>query len=251
MPSSPDSGPRPAPLDGYRALFRGESERPSGKQRFRLAVALRPPDRLRLEVYGPGGSPRLVAASSGASLLALLPAEAAYDRLAANAEEFDRILGIPVDGAGLIALLTARPLCSSETARFEVATRSAATLGRTLAWYEVSCPPGEIRYQGQARERGGSVVHATIRDGISGAMILQVEYDDFEERTGTGWPRKIHLRLARDGGALTLEAAEGPHRSDIPEEVFEPLVPEAFERRPLSAPLTSPGRSHSTAEPEE
>lgn len=235
---------------GYKALFRGESDTPEGKGRFRLAVILAPPDRLRLEVYGPAGGPRLVAAASGALFLAMLPAERAYDRVEASAEEMNRILGVPLDGAGLISLLTARPPCPPEAARFEVVTKTAVALGRTVAWYNVSCPSGETRFQGQAKERGGSLLRATVREGISDAIMLQIEYSDFEVETGRSWPRRIRVLLPPQGAAITLTAAEGPYAGDIQEGIFEPQVPDGFERRTLAAPLTVPGGSRPTALPE-
>ncbi|MGH9797629.1 MAG: hypothetical protein ACRD5D_05675, partial [Candidatus Polarisedimenticolia bacterium] len=137
-PASP-AGP------GYRALFRGEAEGPDGKTRFRLAAALLPPDRLRLEFLGPAGGARVVFAADTAGAVLILPAERVFDRETAGPEGLDRLLGLPLRTHHLVALLTARPFCAEETALQQVMTRPAATFGRTHAWFEVDCPPNDVR----------------------------------------------------------------------------------------------------------
>lgn len=246
-PVPPSAAPR-ATAPGYRALFRAEAEGPGGKQRFRVAVALQPPDRLRLELLGPVGTPRAVLCMAGARALVFLPAERAYDRGEAGPGKPGSILGLPLDAARLIALLTGRPMCAAEAAGHLVKTRAAAALGRTVAWYEVTCPPGEIRYRARAQDRGGVLREATIREGISGAMILGVEYDGHEEGPGPRWPRRIRLRQHRESTTLTLTALEGPWAGDLPEGMFAPPVPEGFEERPIAFSFSAPGPVGSSAE---
>ena len=219
---------------GYRALFRGESQGPEGKSRFRLAVAILPPDRLRLEFFGPVGGPRAIFAASSERSVTLLPGERAYGESSSSALTVDRFLGVPVDVPGLVALLTARPMCPQESMHEELRTRPAATFGRTLSWVEVSCPPGEIRYQARCEERGGALVSATVSEGISGAIILEADYGDYEKGLGPRWPRQVRLRLPRKDAAVQLAAMEGPWVSDIAEAIFAPEIPEGFERRDLT-----------------
>src|SRR5439155_23132515 len=120
----PDAQPRSSPADarGYRALFRGEAEGPGGKGRFRVAVAILPPDRLRLEFFGPVGGPRVIVAASSDETVALLPSARAYERTRSSADAIERILGMPVDVPGLVALLTGRPMCAQDMMRVEVMT---------------------------------------------------------------------------------------------------------------------------------
>jgi hypothetical protein len=245
-----EAPPAPAEARGYRALFRGEWRDARDRGRFRLAVALLPPDRARLEFFAPVGGPRLVVAMDGQHAVALFPGERVYDAAAATPETLDRLLGLPLDPAQLVALITGRPMCRLEAARQQVQTRAAATFGRTIAWFEVSCPPGEIRYQALARERGGVLSAASIREGISGAMILDVEYDGYEEGLGPRWPRRIDLRLARRNATVTLHADEGPAASNLAPEMFAPPVPPGFERRLLGGSSSAPGLLGSTAERE-
>jgi hypothetical protein len=223
-----------AGAQGYRALFRGESQGPGGKGRFRLAVAILPPDRLRLEFFGPVGGPRAIFVASSARTVALLPGERTYGESSSSAAAVDRFLGVPVDVPGLVALLTARPMCAQESMHAELMTRPAAAFGRTLSWFEVSCPPGDIRYQARCEERGGALLSATVSEGISGAIILEADYGDYVKGLGPRWPREVRLRLPRKDTAVQLAAVEGPWASDIAESIFSPEIPEGFERRDLS-----------------
>ena len=152
-PASGSGTPPGSP--GYQALFRGRSDGPDGSTRFRLAVTLLPPDRLRLEFLGPVGGPRLVIAASRDQAISLRPAERVYERAGSPAQALDGILGVPLDAAGLVSLFMGRPMCPPEAVRVDVQTRPAATFGRTVSWYEVSCPPGEVRYQARCAEQIG------------------------------------------------------------------------------------------------
>ena len=239
----PDTQPpsSPAGARGYRALFRGEAEGPGGKGRFRVAVAILPPDRIRLEFFGPVGGPRVIVAASSDQTVALLPSARAYERTQSSAEAIDRILGMPVDVPGLVALLTGRPMCAQESMRVEVMTRPAATFGRTLSWYQVSCPPADVRYQARCEDRGGTLLSATVSEGITGAIILEAEYGDYEKGLGPRWPRQVKLRLLKKDATVHLAAVEGPWASDVPESIFTPDVPEGFESRPLTLFPSGPG----------
>ncbi|HXH27898.1 MAG TPA: hypothetical protein VNL37_02570 [Candidatus Polarisedimenticolia bacterium] len=226
---------------GYRALFRVDSEGPGGRAHMRMAVALLPPDRLRVEFYGPVGGPRLVVAVQDDRAVALLPSRKAYDSGSATPRTLDRLLGVPLDAAGLVDLLTGRPMCPPEAETQAVLTKPAATFGRTLAWYEVTCPPGDIRYRARCAERGGTLREATVQEGISGAMILAIEYEDHQEGRGPRWPRRMKIHLARRGTTVSLAAQEGPVPSDLPASIFSPPIPDGFERRPLLISLDQPG----------
>ncbi len=235
---------------GYRALFRGEAEGPGAGRRFKMAAALLPPDRLRLEFFGPAGGPRLVVAVDGARALILSPGERAYDATEPTPAALERWVGVPLDARGLIALLTGRPMCGPEAAEQQVVTRAAVAFGRDVSWYDVTCPPGDIRYQASCQDRGGVLKGAVIREGISGAIILEVEYHDHEEGLGPRWPRRIEMKIARSRTTVTLTAIEGPAAGDLAEAIFSPPVPEGFEKRAFSTSLPAPGLLGSTADGE-
>jgi hypothetical protein len=231
----PASGILPG-LPGYQAFFRGQSDGPEGRSRFRLAVTLLPPDRLRMEFYGPAGGPRLVIAATRDQAVALRPSERVFERSGSPVGALEGLVGVPLDAAGVVSLFMGRPMCPPEAVRVEVQTRPAATFGRTVSWYEVSCPPGEIRYQARCAERGGTLISAVVREGISGAIILEVEYGDYEKGLGPRWPRQIRLRLPRKEASVDLSAVEGPWARNVPEEIVSPAIPEGFRER-------APGRS--------
>ncbi len=104
----PRSGAVPSggAAQGYRALFHGRVDSPEGSDRFRMAVSIRPPDRLRLEFFGPVGGPRFVLAAVGARLVALDLAERAYEETEATAAAVERLLGLPVTPDQAISILT-------------------------------------------------------------------------------------------------------------------------------------------------
>ena len=234
---------------GYRALFRGESDGPRGKGRFRLAVAILPPDRARLEFFGPSGGPWLVVTATPDATLALLPTQRVYEQAEPSAETFDRLLGVPLEARGLIALLTGRPMCAQEAIRVDVMTRPAATFGRTLSWYQVSCPPAEIRYQARCEDRGGALLSATVSEGITGAIILEADYGGYDRGLGPRWPRQVRLRLSGKATVIQLSAVEGPWASDVPEAIFTPEIPDGFESRTLSLFPAGPGLPEAEAHP--
>ena len=206
-----------------------------------MAAALLPPDRLRLEFLGPMGAARLVVAVDGTRMLALMPAARVYESDNAGPEALDRLLGLPLEPSQVVALLTGRPMCDPDISEEQVQTRMAATFERTVAWFSVSCPPGEIRYEARSRERGGVLRDASVREGISGARLLDVEYDEYGEGEGPRWPRRIRLHLARRGTTVELVASEGPAPGDVSPSMFTPLVPDGFEKRALLATLAGPG----------
>lgn len=245
-PRSP--APPAAAERGYRALFRGEAEGPRGKERFRVAVALLPPDRLRLEFFGPVGGARAVLVSDGGAVLLALPGERAYELVPAGEAGLETILGLPLRPAVLVALLTGRPACPPEAQEEQVRTRPAAAFGRTIDWFEVACPPNSVRYRAVASERGGALREATLRETIGGAMILRVEYDDHEEGLGPRWPGRLRLELPRDGASVTLAAAEGPATGMMPESLFTPAAPPGYDKRPLRLSLSAPGLVGSVAD---
>ena len=108
-------------------------------------------------------------------------------------------------------------MCTQESMRVEVMTRPAATFGRTLSWYQVSCPPAELRYQARCEDRGGTLLSATVSEGITGAIILEAEYGDYEKGLVPRWPRQVKLRLLKKSATVQLAAVEGPWASDVPE----------------------------------
>jgi hypothetical protein len=107
----PVSDPTAVP-DGVRLLFDARVTAADGQvSRFRLAVAFRPPDRLRLEALGPAGGTRLVIATDGAGATALLVADRRFDRAPATAEGMARWTGLPLGPADLGAILQGKPPC--------------------------------------------------------------------------------------------------------------------------------------------
>jgi len=88
----------------YRAELGVKLRGPNLRGRAQVLIACERPDRLRLEVPGPGGV-RLVAVAEAGRLLAVFPAEAAYYRAAADREELRALLGLELTPAEVMDLL--------------------------------------------------------------------------------------------------------------------------------------------------
>ena len=244
---TPPAGTPTAPaVSGYRALFRVEARRGDERARFRIAAALRAPDAVRLEFFGPVGGARAVLIADAMEVLVIIPGDRVYDRSPATPENLSRILGLPVSASHLAALLTGRPFCPPETVRDRVETQNAATFARTIAWHAIDCPPGEVLYQARGESRG-VVREASIRDAGTGAIILRVEYEG-GGGTGESWPSTLRLRFERDGAEVVLKAEEGPIAAPVNESLFVPSVPAGFERKILSLSLSAPALHGSAAE---
>ncbi len=215
-----------------------------------MAAALLPPNRVRLEFFPPVGGARLIIASDGSTTTALMPVDRVYARQPTTPEIMERLLGLPFAGERLIALLTGQPMCAPDVADQQVRSGKPATFGRRPSWYEIECPPAEVRYLARSSERGGDLEKATIREGLTGDMILEVVYDDYVERAGARWPRRILMELARTGSRVTLSAIDGPHPGFLAGGIFAPEVPAGFELKPRLSTLPAPGLLGPLAEQE-
>jgi len=244
---SPAVEPAAPSPSGYRALFRAEIRRGDERVRLRIAAALLPPDRVRLEFFGPVGGARAVLVADTMEILALLPGERSYDRSPATSANLERLLGLPLPASQLSALLMGRPFCPPESVRDRLETRSAATFARTLAWHTIDCPPAEVLYQGRGESRG-LVREAVIRDPGTGAIILRVEYEGGGNGAEGTWPSVLRLKFERDGAEAVLKAEEGPMSAPVAESLFTPPVPAGFERKSLSLSLSAPALHGSAAE---
>jgi hypothetical protein len=240
-PPSTDAFQTPDSARGYRALFRGRVDGSEGKTRFRMAVALLPPNRIRLEFFPPVGGARLIIASDGSTTTALMPIDRVYARQPTTPEIMEHLLGLPFEGEGLIALLTGQPMCAPDVADQQVHSGKPATFGRRPSWYEIGCPPAEVRYLARSPERGGDLKEAIIREGLTGDMILEVVYDDYVQGAGARWPRKILMDLARYNSKVSLSAIDGPQPSVLAADIFAPVVPAGFELKPSLSTLPAPG----------
>lgn len=215
-----------------------------------MAAALLPPDRVRLEFFPPVGGPRLIIASDGSTTTALMPADRVYARQPTTREMMERLFGLPLEGEGLIALLTGQPMCSPDEADQQVRSGSAGTFGRRPSWYEIECPPAEVRYLARSQERGGDLEEATLREGLSGDMIVEIAYDDYVEQAGARWPRRIIMALARNSTTVLLTAIDGPQPGVLAGEIFAPTIPAGFAMQPRLSNLPAPGLLGPPAEQE-
>jgi hypothetical protein len=98
-----------------------------------------------------------------------------------------------------------------------------------------------VRYLALSEERGADVQKATLREGLSGAMIAEIAYDDFVESAGARWPRQILMEIARGSTTVSLTATDGPVPGIMAGEIFAPAIPAGFAMQPRLSSLSSPG----------
>jgi hypothetical protein len=159
----------------------------------------------------------------------MLPAERRYDLTPATPDAMHHLLGLPLDGARLIALLSGVPLCSPPAGPGAASESTPATdLQR-----EATCPAGDIRFLGIAEAPGGPLREAVLFDARSGAILAKVEYGDRFALPGGRWPRDIRMSLPSENVAISLRAIEGPLTANLTDDLFAPSIPERFERRPI------------------
>jgi hypothetical protein len=156
-----------------------------------VAAAVRLPDHLRLDFFGPIGGARLVLATDGSEAVALVPRQRLYDRAPASPRALARLTGLPFEAAGFVGLLRGQPPCA-------VTTQSPLASGQ---------------------ERGDGVIRCRLDDAI---VTL---------RPGDGsWAGSIGIALESVRKSIRLDLIEGPTESNLAEELFAPAIPEGFVR---------------------
>ena len=202
-----------------------------------MAAALRPPSRARLEFLGPIGGPRLVLATDGQRATAIRPQERQFDITAGTPGSMKRLLGLPLDGARLIALLSGAPLCRAPGPSDEEASGTPVHHGPTEP---VACPAGDVVVTEALGEGDEALRGAILRDAGTGAIIAEVEYGDRLPVPGGRWPRDIRVSLPPAEVTITLKALDGPAKARLQDELFAPVVPDGFEQRPLFGQADDP-----------
>lgn len=208
-----------------RILYKVETEGPSGRERFRLAVAVRLPSQARFELFGPIGGARLIIVLDGDRALLLLPADRQFDVATATPEVMARLTGIPAPPAAILDLLRGRSPCG---------TAGAGASGAPTA----GCDLGGMRCED--RTEGGRLVGETLAREEGGAPAAVVAWTA-GEAAGEAWPRVVTVQLPAERVLLTLRMQEGPAEGPLPDLLFQPEAPAGFTRaRLLEGPSSLP-----------
>lgn len=211
-PESPDARP------GTRVLYSARVEGPDGRRPgFRLAAAVAPPASLRLEVLGPAGGARLVLATEGTRATALLVSGRRYDVVPATPAAFEAWTGLPLGPAALVALLSGRAPCGTDSTRAGDAD-----------------PCAGLRFHPRGIEATGCSGALENRDG---AVLATLACSGDDPR---GWPEHIRVELPARGRSLDLRRTDGPSAALLPEALFDPEIPDGFERADLFRDPASP-----------
>jgi hypothetical protein len=190
----------------YDARLEDERGRRTG---FRLAAAIVPPDRLRLESLGPAGGTRLLLVTDGARALAVIVPERRYDVAEASPASLERWTGLPLGPAALVRLLEEGRPCAGEG---DDACRG--LVFRPPAAGSAAVPP----CGGLLLDDPGARTRAAI---------------ECEAAEGSTWPRRLRITLPASGRSIELRRSQGPAASDLSVALFSPEAPPGFERVPL------------------
>lgn len=129
---APEVAARAAAARRYSATLRVSLRGPELRARTRALVAFERPDKLRIEIPGPGGA-RFVALARGDSLVAVFPAERAVFESGATASELERLIGVALAPAELMDLLLGGRPRGARALRVRWGARLPAQIDATLA----------------------------------------------------------------------------------------------------------------------
>jgi hypothetical protein len=188
---APSTHPETA-TPGYRLLYQAEAVTPEGKTHFRMAAAVRPPDHLRLELFGPMGGARLLLATDGSDALALLPRQRLYDRARASPRALARLTGLKFEPAGLVGLLRGQAPCAAAEQVFEPADQEGVE---------------------------GVTLRCRLDDAVVAVRVA-----------GGSWATSIRIGLESVRKSVRLDLVEGPTASSLADDLFAPAIPEGFTR---------------------
>jgi hypothetical protein len=93
-----------------RGSFKGRLRLGDETMRLEGGVAAAPPDRLRVDLWGPMGGVRAILASHGGRVVVVLPATRQYMDEEEGTATYEALIGVPLDTHGLIRFIaSARP----------------------------------------------------------------------------------------------------------------------------------------------
>ncbi|HYV85209.1 MAG TPA: hypothetical protein VFB49_04795 [Patescibacteria group bacterium] len=152
---------------------------------------MRPPDRLRLEFIGPMGGVRLLLATDGSELRAILPHERLYDRAPATPRAVARVTGLRFRPADLVALMRGKLPCAGA---------------------------------------GGSPAPAgTLEE--DGTKPCRLDDADVSLRVNeASWAQSISIVLGTSHQSIRLDLVDGPAEANLADDLFAPAVPEGYSR---------------------
>ena len=155
-----------------------------------MAAAVRPPDRLRLEFIGPMGGVRLLLATDGSELRAILPHERLYDRASATPRAVARVTGLRFRPADLVALLRGTLPCAGAD--------------------------------------GSPAAAGTLE--VDGTRRCRLDDADVSLRVNeASWAQSISIVLG-SSQSIRLDLVDGPAEANLADDLFAPDVPEGYSR---------------------
>jgi hypothetical protein len=236
--TAPDTGPTssdpfllpefsPARVGPMLAHFKTTVHSQAGKRNFRQIVAAEPPDRIRLEIFGPFGHPRLILAVRENVAVGIFPRDGVYFLESDSAAVFRELLGVEIDAAALVPILTGDVLYRDDRTRIGVPQ------------------PGPDGWRLQVRQEDSGLEYDLVLEtgtrriaaagltpaGATERPVLQVRYRRWRQRNGRELATRLEVEVPAAGIRISnVLQKEEPGGVDFSDRLFRPPVPEHFRR---------------------
>lgn len=215
----------PPAFQRMRALYRSTLFEGGKRRSFRQILAVEPPGRLRMEILGPFGNPRLVLAVSGGNAVGFFPREGYYFKEPDSSRVFQSLLGMEIPATDLLSLMTGDLFYPNDGTRIESPTL-APEGWRVLA----AGGPSGLRYEILLDLRTGDVREVSLfREGEGGDPVLLVRYPPTKRKNRWSVPRRMEVIIPASGirivNVLQHVQIDGPEFS---RELFHPEIPPSY-----------------------
>lgn len=209
------------------AHFKTTVHGPAGKRTFRQIVAVVPPDRIRLEVFGPFGHLRLIVAMHEEGTVGLFPRDGLYFLEPDSGAVLQALLGADLDARAMVPILTGDVLSRDDGTRFGIPRwdregwRLDAVRVDSGLHYDLLLDPRTLR-----------IVEAGLTPGAgTGEPVVRVRYGRWKFRNGRHLATRLEVEVPESAirvvSLLQKEESEG---ADFPDRLFRPAIPPGFRR---------------------
>lgn len=215
----------PPPFQRMRALYRTTLFEGGKRRSFRQILAVEPPGRIRIEILGPFGNPRLVLAVSEGNAVGFLPREGNYFKEPDSASLFQSLLGMDILATDLLPLMTGDLFYRNDETRIE------PPILAPEGWRILAAGGSSgLRYEILLDLRTGDVREVSLfREGEGSDPVLLVKYPPGKRKHRWPVPRRMEVILPASGIRIVNELQhvqiDGPEFS---RELFHPEIPPSY-----------------------
>lgn len=201
-----------------RGLARVALARGSDQKTVSQVVIARAPDQLRLETLGLFGSPALLAATDGATLVVLLPGEGKAYAGSPDAGFLEKISSLPMTAEDVVSLLLLRPVL--------LAPQSIQLQRLDSGSHRLLLEAGELE---QELDFDPDLRLNRFSVRLSGRLISSIRYERYRD----GYPHLIELLLEPSATRVALEFKDVEVNARIDPGLFTIEPPPGYDIEPF------------------